>query len=106
MFRSSKVLSNRSRDARKRSFSAEGTSGMAQRATGPSCITFLGSLHQIPDFAITDEDILEFVHSLQSETRHPPNLYRELEEHSLRPSIPNGAAPSISSDGRHPANHR
>ncbi len=49
----------------------------------PIVYHLFGKLAPIPDFAITHEDILEFFHSLQSETRHPPNLYRELEDHSL-----------------------
>ena len=42
-----------------------------------------GKLAAIPDFALTQEDLLEFIYSLQSETRHPRNLYKELEDRSL-----------------------
>ena len=42
-----------------------------------------GKLAAIPDFALTHEDLLEFIYSLQSETRHPRNLYKELEDRSL-----------------------
>lgn len=49
----------------------------------PLVYYLFGQLKSIPDFAVTHEDILEFVHSLQSETRHPPNLYKELEDRSL-----------------------
>src|SRR5262249_23696821 len=43
----------------------------------------LGKLSPTPTFAVTHEDILEFIHSLQSETRHPANLFKELEDRSL-----------------------
>jgi hypothetical protein len=42
-----------------------------------------GKLAAIPDYALTHEDLLEFIYSLQSETRHPRNLYKELEDRSL-----------------------
>jgi hypothetical protein len=43
----------------------------------------LGKLCSIPDFALTHEDVLEYVHSLQSEQRLPQKLYRELEDRSI-----------------------
>jgi hypothetical protein len=49
----------------------------------PSVYHLFGKLAPAPEFALTDEDILEFIHSLQSETRQPVNLYQELEDHSL-----------------------
>lgn len=41
----------------------------------PVVFHLLGKLSAVPDYAVTDEDILEFVHSLQSETRRPPLLF-------------------------------
>src|SRR5215467_1544524 len=49
----------------------------------PIVYHLFGRTAAIPVFAITHEDILEFMHSLHSETRHPPNLYKELQDHSL-----------------------
>ncbi len=49
----------------------------------PVVYHLLGKLSAIPDFAVTHEDILEFIHSLQSQERDPPNLYREVEDSSL-----------------------
>lgn len=37
-----------------------------------------GKLSAVPDYAVTDEDVLEFVHSLQSETRRPNVLFDAL----------------------------
>jgi TIR domain len=37
-----------------------------------------GRLSAVPDYAVTDEDVLEFVHSLQSETRRPNVLFDAL----------------------------
>jgi hypothetical protein len=56
--------------------------GMAE-SERPLVYHLFGKLAAIPDFAVTHEDILEFVHALQSETRYPPNLYKELEDNSL-----------------------
>jgi len=49
----------------------------------PTVYHLLGRVSAIPDFAVTHEDILEFVHSLQSPERDPPNLFREVEDRSL-----------------------
>jgi len=43
----------------------------------------LGKLSAVPDFTLTQEDTLEFVHSLQSENRQPELLFGELERRSL-----------------------
>jgi hypothetical protein len=48
----------------------------------PVVYHLFGKLAAIPEFAITHEDILEFVRALQSETR-APNLYKEMEDNSL-----------------------
>jgi hypothetical protein len=42
-----------------------------------------GRLSSGPDYAVTDEDTLEFVHSLHSETRRPNRLFDELNNKHL-----------------------
>lgn len=37
----------------------------------------LGRLSVVPDYAVTDEDLLEFVHALQSRTKRPEMLFDE-----------------------------
>jgi len=44
----------------------------------PLVYHLLGRLSAVPDFAVTEEDTLEFVHSLQSESRRPRLLFDEL----------------------------
>jgi hypothetical protein len=44
----------------------------------PVVFHILGRLSAVPDYAVTEEDTLEFVHSLQSETRRPQRLFDEL----------------------------
>jgi hypothetical protein len=43
----------------------------------------LGKLSAIPEFALTHEDILEFIHALQSEQLVPHRLYKQVEDSSL-----------------------
>ena len=43
----------------------------------------LGTLSAEPTYVATQEDIIEFFHSLQSETRRPPILFDELRKQSL-----------------------
>ena len=43
----------------------------------------LGTLSAEPNYVVTQEDIVEFFHSLQSETRRPPILFDELKKQSL-----------------------
>jgi hypothetical protein len=43
----------------------------------------LGRVSAISDYVVTEEDTLEFVHSLQSENRRPTLLLDELRSHSL-----------------------
>ena len=43
----------------------------------------LGKLSSTPAYAVTQEDIVEFFHSLHSETRRPSLLFDELNRHSL-----------------------
>jgi hypothetical protein len=52
-------------------------------SSGPIVYHLFGKLVPTPDFALTDEDVLEFIHCLQSETRRPVKLYDELAKHSL-----------------------
>jgi hypothetical protein len=44
----------------------------------PVVFHLFGRLSAVPDYAVTDEDTLEFVHSLQSESRRPNLLLDEL----------------------------
>jgi hypothetical protein len=50
---------------------------------GPAIYHLLGRASTVPDFVVTEEDTLEFVHSLQSENRRPNRLLDELRGHSL-----------------------
>jgi len=43
----------------------------------------MGRLSATPVYAVTQEDTVEFFHSLQSETRRPPRLFDELNRQSL-----------------------
>lgn len=49
----------------------------------PIIYHLLGKVSPVPEFAITEEDVLEFVHSLQSETRRPENLFTALNQQHL-----------------------
>ncbi|MFL5382868.1 MAG: toll/interleukin-1 receptor domain-containing protein [Longimicrobiaceae bacterium] len=49
----------------------------------PVVYHLLGRVSALPDYVVTEEDTLEFVHSLQSETRRPNNLVHELRSHSI-----------------------
>jgi TIR domain/SIR2-like domain len=49
----------------------------------PVVYHLLGKLSSTPAYAITQEDTVEFFHSLQSETRQPPLLFDELNRQSL-----------------------
>ncbi len=42
-----------------------------------------GRLSSAADYAVSDEDYLEFTHRLQSASRHPTQLFDELREHHL-----------------------
>src|SRR5688500_12870178 len=53
------------------------------RLNTPAVYHLLGRLSAVPDFVVTEEDTLEFVHSLQSENRRPNQLLDELRTHSL-----------------------
>jgi hypothetical protein len=43
----------------------------------------LGTLSAEPSYVVTEEDVIEFFHALQSETRRPPILFDELKKQSL-----------------------
>jgi hypothetical protein len=49
----------------------------------PIIYHLLGKVSPVPEFAITEEDVLEFIHSLQSETRRPENLFTALNQQHL-----------------------
>ncbi|MEW6266584.1 MAG: toll/interleukin-1 receptor domain-containing protein [Thermodesulfobacteriota bacterium] len=53
--------------------------GLAQ----PVVFHLFGRISSQPDYVLTDEDTLEFIHSLQSETRRPSLLFDELKNHHL-----------------------
>ena len=43
----------------------------------------MGKLSATPAYAVTQEDLVEFFHSLQSDTRRPAQLFHELSSRSL-----------------------
>ncbi|HEY6322464.1 MAG TPA: toll/interleukin-1 receptor domain-containing protein [Thermoanaerobaculia bacterium] len=49
----------------------------------PAVFHLFGKVSAVPDYAVTDEDLLEFVHSLQSEARRPNLLFDELNRRQL-----------------------
>ena len=49
----------------------------------PAVFHLFGRLSAIPEYAVTEEDILEFVHALQSESRRPNRLVDELDRRQL-----------------------
>jgi hypothetical protein len=49
----------------------------------PIVYHLLGKLSATPAYAVTQEDLVEFFHSLQSEARRPPLLFDELNRKSL-----------------------
>ena len=52
-------------------------------AAGATVYHLLGKLSATPNFAVTQWDLVEFFHGLQSETRRPPLLLDELSRRSL-----------------------
>ncbi len=50
---------------------------------GPLVFHLFGRISAVPDYAVTEEDILEIIHSLQSENRRPDLLLDELGSHQL-----------------------
>ena len=49
----------------------------------PVVYHLMGKLSAMPSYAVTQEDVIEFFHSLQSETRRPAQLFHELRSRSL-----------------------
>jgi TIR domain-containing protein/SIR2-like protein len=54
-----------------------------QRIDRPTVFHLFGKVSAVPDYAVTEEDTLEFIHSLQSEVRRPPLLFDELNRRHL-----------------------
>lgn len=54
-----------------------------QALTVPVVYGLLGRLSSMPEYALSDEDRLEFLHALQSESRRPPLLFDELQNNHL-----------------------
>jgi hypothetical protein len=52
-------------------------------ADPPAVFHLFGRLLPVPDYAVTEEDTLEFVHALQSESRQPHLLFDELDRRQL-----------------------
>jgi hypothetical protein len=49
----------------------------------PTVFHLLGRVSAVPDFAVTDEDLLEFLHALQSPTSRPVRLFDEMKRQQL-----------------------
>jgi hypothetical protein len=58
-------------------------SGDLQGLGAPVVYHLTGKLSATPAYAVTDEDVIEFFHSLQSDTRRPAQLFHELSSRSL-----------------------
>ena len=62
----------------------DGNSSRALTVDGvPTVYHLLGRVSATPTYAVTEEDFVEFFHSLQSETRRPARLFDELNRQSL-----------------------
>lgn len=57
----------------------------AERAklTAPVVVGLFGKLSVAPDYAVTEEDTLEFLHALQSDAKRPHLLFDELQSNNL-----------------------
>ncbi|HEV7731820.1 MAG TPA: toll/interleukin-1 receptor domain-containing protein [Candidatus Binatia bacterium] len=53
------------------------------RLRDPVVFQLMGRISASPEYAVTEEDSLEFIHALQSETRRPRLLFDELTRHHL-----------------------
>jgi hypothetical protein len=62
---------------------AEDVPGNLADLNVPVVYQLMGKLSAIPAYAVTQEDLVEFFHSLQSETRRPKQLFHELTSRSL-----------------------
>lgn len=49
----------------------------------PAVFHLFGRLSAVPEYAVTEEDTLELVHALQSESRRPSRLFDELDRRQL-----------------------
>ncbi|HEY2296068.1 MAG TPA: toll/interleukin-1 receptor domain-containing protein [Thermoanaerobaculia bacterium] len=63
--------------------SAEDLTCAAQELDQPAVFHLFGKLSSLPSYAVTEEDMLEFIHHLQSETRRPHLLFDELTNRHL-----------------------
>lgn len=62
----------------------EDVSDLELSSARPIVYHLFGKLTAVPnEFAITEEDTLEFMHALQSESRRPPGLFGELDQRAL-----------------------
>jgi TIR domain/SIR2-like domain len=52
-------------------------------ADRPVVFHLFGKLSAVPDYAVTEEDTLEFIHSLQNEAKRPQRLFDELNQAHL-----------------------
>jgi hypothetical protein len=57
--------------------------GPVEQMDRPAVFHLFGKLSAIPAYAVTQEDTLEFLHSLQSESRQPHVLFDELNRNNL-----------------------
>ncbi len=57
--------------------------GPMKALSNPMVFHLFGRVSAIPDYAVTQEDILEFLHALQSDERQPPILFDELNRSHL-----------------------
>jgi hypothetical protein len=62
---------------------AEDLKGEIASLDRPVVFQLFGHLSAVPDYALTEEDVLEFVHSMQSETHRPQRLFDELGKSQL-----------------------
>jgi hypothetical protein len=54
-----------------------------EKLPGDTVFQLFGRLSAVPEYVVTDEDALEFVHCLQSETRRPAVLFQQLGQKRL-----------------------
>ncbi len=57
--------------------------GTPEASGVPTVYHLLGKLSATPNYAVTQWDLVEFFHAMQSETRRPDTLFDELSRHSL-----------------------
>jgi hypothetical protein len=57
--------------------------GSVEGLGAPAVYHLMGKLSATPAYAVTEEDLIEFFHSLQSDTRRPAQLLHELSSRSL-----------------------